>query len=126
NGRAQSSKRTVAEGDVTTMRTRDVARDRESQTSPALILVARIIKPQEGLEHFFTQSRRNSRPVIVHGNCEVAMIAVTGNGKRGRFPARVRPQIGQTSLERSRPHGDDRRAVKDDGRLVALTFRVGP
>jgi len=48
----QPAHRAVAEGDVAAVRAGDVAGDRQPQPRAALILVARIVEPQERLEHF--------------------------------------------------------------------------
>src|SRR5262245_35181497 len=48
---AQAAERAVAQADVAAMRARDVARDGETEPGAALVLVARIVEPQERLEH---------------------------------------------------------------------------
>jgi len=49
--RAQPAELAVTERDVAAMRARDVARNRQPKSGAALVLIARIIKPQERLEH---------------------------------------------------------------------------
>ncbi len=53
--RPQAAQRAVAEADVATMRSRDIACDGEPEPAAALVLVARIVEPQERLEHVLAQ-----------------------------------------------------------------------
>ena len=61
NGRPQAAHRAIAERDVAAVRARDVARDRQPQAGAALVLIARIVEPQERLEHFLAHVRRECR-----------------------------------------------------------------
>ena len=54
--RAQAAERAVAERDVAAVRARDVARDGEAEAGAALVLIARIVEPQERLEHFLAHA----------------------------------------------------------------------
>src|ERR1700688_59268 len=78
-GGAQAAERAVAESDVAAMGTRDIARDRQPQSGAALVLIARIVQPQERFEHFLAHIRRNAGPVVVHRNCEITVVAVGGD-----------------------------------------------
>ena len=55
--RPQAAERAVAERDVAAVRARDVARDRQPQAGAALVLIARVVEPQERLEHFLAHVR---------------------------------------------------------------------
>ena len=53
--RAQAAKRAVFERDVAAMGARDVAGDGEAEAGAGLILIARLIEPDERPEHVFAQ-----------------------------------------------------------------------
>jgi hypothetical protein len=44
------------------MRARNVARDRQAEAAAAFVLITRVVKPQEWLEHRLAHRRRNARP----------------------------------------------------------------
>src|SRR6185437_5697451 len=67
HGRAQATKRAVAEIDVATVRSRDVASNRQSQPSIAFVLVAGVVQAQERFEYVFAQVEWNARTVVVDG-----------------------------------------------------------
>src|SRR5688572_27231493 len=79
HGRAQAAERAVAERDVTAMRARDIAGDGEPEAGAAFVLVARVIKPQEWLEHFLAHAGRDAGTVVVDGHGQPAMIAMAGD-----------------------------------------------
>src|SRR4051812_45567959 len=87
--RPQTAHRAVAKRNIAAMRARDIAGDGEAKTGAALVLVARIVEPQERLEHFFTHVRRNASAVIIHRQSQPAVIAVAGNRDRWRMARRV-------------------------------------
>ena len=122
--RAQTAKRRVAERNVAAVRSRDVARDRQPQPGAAFVLVARVVEPQERLEHVLAQRHRNARPVVVDRHVEPAVIAMAGDRYGGRKAPGVGHEIGEAPLECRRPHRDLRPAVEGDGRPVAVTFGV--
>ncbi len=116
--------RAVAERDVAAVRACDVARDGQPQAGAALILIARIVEPQERLEHLLAHVRRDARPIVVHRDAEIAVVTMTGDGNRPREARGVRHQIAEAALERRRPYRNDRRAMKHHGRLVAVALSV--
>ena len=59
--RAQAAERAVAERDVAAVRARDVAGDGEAEAGAALVLVARVVEPQERLEHLLAHARAECR-----------------------------------------------------------------
>ena len=61
------------------MGARDVARDREPETGAAFVLIARVVEPQERLEHLFAQVRRDAGAVVIDGDGEPAVVALTGD-----------------------------------------------
>ena len=61
------------------MRAGDVARDGEPQARAAFVLIARVIEPQERLEHVLAHVGRNARPVIVDRHGQITVIAVAGD-----------------------------------------------
>src|SRR5262245_18396489 len=63
--RTQPTHRAVAERDVAAMRAGDVAGNRPSKARAAFVLVARIVEPQERLEHLFAQARRNAGAIVI-------------------------------------------------------------
>ena len=71
----------------------DVARNGQPESGAAFVLIARVVKPQERLEHLFAQLRCNAGAVVVHGDGEPAVVAMTGDRNRWRMPRRVRDQI---------------------------------
>src|SRR6266851_6899344 len=123
-GCAQAAKRAVAERDVATVRSGNFARDCESQSGAPLVLVARIVKPQKRLEHFFAHPGRNTRPVVVNGHRQVAMVTMAGDRNRGCKTCGVRHQISKTTLKRGRPNCDDRWSVKHDAGRMAVAFGI--
>src|SRR6201988_4053279 len=74
--RAQPTHRAVAERDVAAMGAGDVAGNRQPKPGAAFVLVARIVEPQERLEHLFAHARRNAGAVVVDGDGEIAGIPV--------------------------------------------------
>ena len=70
------------------------ALDRQPETGPTLILIARVIEPQKRFEYFLTQVRGDARTVIIDRNSEIPMIAVTDDCNR-RCKAREPPGKGQ-------------------------------
>src|SRR5438874_1300966 len=44
------------------MRARNVARDRQAEAAAAFVLITRVVKPREWLEHLLAHRRRNARP----------------------------------------------------------------
>jgi hypothetical protein len=82
---------------------RDIARNCESEAGAAFILVTRIVEPQERLEHFFAQTCRNTRPVVVNRDREITVIAVPGDRDRRCVACGVRDQVGETPFECRRP-----------------------
>src|SRR5690242_17477203 len=80
NSRAQAPERRVAKRDVAAVGARDIARDGKPKSGAAFVLVARIVKPQEGLEHILAQRRRNTRPVVVDRHRQPTVIAMAGDG----------------------------------------------
>lgn len=108
------------------MRARDITRNRKSKTGTAFILIARIIEPQEGLEYFFAQARRDTRAVVIHGNGEIAVVPVAGNCDRGRVARGIGNEVCEATFECRRAHGNDRRPMKYDSCLVTMTFSVEP
>ena len=107
------------------MGARDIARDGEPEAGAAFVLIARVVEPQERLEHILAQLRRNARPVVVDRHGEPAVIAVAGDRDRRRKPPGVGDEIGEAAFERRRPHRDHRLAVERDGRAVPVTLGVG-
>ena len=107
------------------MRARNVARDGEAEAGAALVLVARVVEPQERLEHLLAHRRRNARPVVVDRDGQIAMVAmaddVDGLGKARR----IRHQVGDAALERRGLHRDDRIAVEGHVGAVAVALGVG-
>lgn len=108
------------------MRTCDIARNRKSKTSTAFILITRIIEPQERLEYFFAQTRRDTWAVVIHCNGEIAVITVAGNCDRGRVARSIGNEICEATFECRRAHGNDRRPMKYDSCLVTMTFSIEP
>src|SRR5262245_10484565 len=106
------------------MRAGDVAGNRQPQAGAAFVLVARIVKPQERLEHLFAHARRNAGTVVVDGDGEIAVIPVAGDGDGVAVARRVVDEVGKAALERGGLDGDDRQAAEGDGRLVAVTLRI--
>src|ERR1700722_18275005 len=103
---AKPAERAVAERDVAAVRARNVARDGKAQARAALVLVARIVEAKERLEHIVAHVDRNAGPVIVHRHRKPAMVAMAGD-RHGRSEARgVGDEVGETALERRRPHCD--------------------
>src|SRR5262245_59315184 len=107
------------------MRARDVARDGEAEAGATLVLVARIVEPHERLEHLLAHRRGDAGSVVVDGDGQPAVIAMTGDGNRRREARRVRDEVANAALERGRTHGDDRVAVEYDAGLVAVPLGVG-
>ena len=60
----------------------DVAGDGEAEAGAAFVLIARVVEPQERLEHILAQGRRDARPVVVDRHREPAMIAMAGDRDR--------------------------------------------
>ena len=60
----------------------------------ALVLIARVVEPQERLEHVFAHVRRNAGTIIVDRDGQPAVIAMSGDGDRGRKARRVGNEIG--------------------------------
>src|SRR5215813_4315349 len=108
------------------MRTRDITRDREPETGPTLILIARVIEPQKRLEYFLTQVRGDARTVIIDRNSEIPMIAVTDDCNRRCKARRVRYKIAEAAFESRRANGNDWRPVKNDTCPVSVALGVGP
>src|SRR5713101_8139522 len=104
------------------MRARDVARNGEAQPGAALILVARVVKPQERLEHLFAQMRSDTGTVIVDGDGQPAVVAMTGNRDRRRVAGGIGDKIGETAFERRRSHRDDRMTMKVHAGPVAVAL----
>src|SRR5690606_16371595 len=76
DARAQAAERTVPQRDVAAVRSRNIARDGETQPGATLVLVAGIVEPQKGFEHIVTHAAGNARPVVVHSVSLPAMIAM--------------------------------------------------
>src|SRR5579863_3576330 len=106
------------------MRARDVTRDGKPEARAALILIAGVVEAQERLEHVLAHRRRNARPVVVDRDAEPAVVAVAGDGD-GRSKARgIADEIGDTALERGRPHRDFRLAVEAHSGAMAVALAV--
>src|SRR5262249_62275350 len=106
------------------MGTGDVAGDGKPEAGAAFVLIARVIKPQERLEDLLPQMRRDTRAVVVHGDGEPAVVAMTGDGDRRRMPRGVGDEVAQAALECGWPHRDDRMPMKVHTRLVAVALGV--
>src|SRR4051812_8039037 len=52
----------------------DVAGDRQSEASPALVLIARGVETKKWTEDILTRGFRNARPVVVDGDHEALAI----------------------------------------------------
>src|SRR5258706_46425 len=102
------------------MRTRNVARDSQTQSGAAFVLIARIVEPQERPKHFLAHLRRDAWPVIVDADREPAMIAMTRDGYRLGKARRVRDQVAEAAPQGRLAHRDERVAVERDARLVAV------
>src|SRR5689334_3477578 len=63
--RAQAAHRAVAEHDVAAMRAGDVAGDRKPEACATLVLISRVVEPQEWLEHLLAHVSRNAGAIIV-------------------------------------------------------------
>ena len=112
HGRPQAAHRAVAE-QMSPPWERAMSRAMDkSEAAAALVLIAGIVEPQERLEHVVAQARRNARPVIIHRDGQIAMVAVAGDGDRGGEPRGVGDQIGEAALESVRPHRDTGIAVE--------------
>src|SRR5690349_15325824 len=103
----------------------DVAGNRQAEPAVTLVLIARVIEPQERLEHLRPHVRWNARAVVVDGDRQIAMIAMTRDADSFCKPRRIRDQIAEAALERGRPDGDHRRAVERDRRAVPFSLEVG-
>ena len=77
--RAQPAQRAVRQEYVAAVGARDVARDREPETGAAFVLIARVVEPQERLEHLLAQVRRDAGAVVVDGDGEPAVVALAGD-----------------------------------------------
>src|SRR6476646_4508083 len=119
-GRAQAAERTRRELDVAAMRARHVARDREAQPRAGLVLIARLVESEERLENVLAPIGRNARPVIVNVDCQEAPIVRSLDNDFACVMLRVDHKIGDTTLERVRPHRDDR--IPAERRLDIVTF----
>ena len=108
------------------MRTRDVARDREAEAGPAVILIARVVESDERLEDFLAHARQNPRPIVVHCDRQPAVVAMAGERDGTRESRGIRHQIGEAALEGGRPDRDDRMTVKDDVGTMPVTLGIGP
>src|SRR5262249_28688164 len=104
----QAAKRAAAEPDVAAVGARDVAGNGEPEAGAALVLIARIVEPQERLEHFLAHAGRNARTVVIDRHGEPAVIAMTGDRDRVRESRRVGYEVGETAAERGRTHADHR------------------
>ncbi len=61
------------------MRARDISRNGKTKTGSALILIARIVEPQERLEYFFAHCGGNPRPIVIDRDRELNVIAMSGD-----------------------------------------------
>ncbi len=57
------------------MRAGDIARDRQAEPSAGLVLVTRLVKPEERLEDILPLLRRNPRSVVVNVDGQETLIA---------------------------------------------------
>ena len=57
------------------MRAGDVAGDRQAEARAALVLIARLVEPQERPEHVLARLRRDARPVVVDMHDDEAPLA---------------------------------------------------
>src|SRR5690242_4497961 len=97
------------------MRAGDVARDRKAEARAAFILVARIVQPQERLEHFLAHLGRNAGAVVIDGDGEIAVVAMAGDGDLVGMPRRVGYEVGEAALERGRLDRDHRESLERNG-----------
>src|ERR1700676_4179555 len=95
----QTAKRAVGKRDVAAMGARDVARDREPEPGAAFVLIARVVEPQERLEHLLAHRWWDSRSIVVDGDGEPAGVAMAGDRDGRGKPRRVRYQVGEAALE---------------------------
>src|SRR6185295_17655332 len=102
----------------------DVARDGKAEPGAALILVARVVEPHERLEHLLAHAGWNARTIIIDRDGEPAVIAMAGERDRAGEARRVRHQVGEAAFEGGRTHRDDRMAMEDDRRLVAMALGI--
>src|SRR5262249_61076051 len=77
--RPQSSERTIRQGDVAAMGAGDVARNGQPESGAAFVLIARVVEPQERLEHLFAQLRCNTGAVVVHRDGGPAAVPMTAD-----------------------------------------------
>src|SRR5262245_7603532 len=94
---AQPPERTFAERDISAMRARDVAGDCEPKPGSALVLVARVVQPQERPEHILPHARGDAGPIVIDGDDQPAMVALASDRDRFAVAGRVRDQVCQTA-----------------------------
>jgi biotin synthase-related radical SAM superfamily protein len=71
------------------VRARYIARNRQPEASPSLVLISRIVEPEKRLEHFLAQIRRDAGAVVVDRDSKISMVAVTDDSDRRRKARRV-------------------------------------
>src|SRR4051812_35145347 len=104
------------------MGARDVAGDGQSESGAALILIARIIEPQERFEYLFAQMRCDAGTVVIDGDGQPPVVPMAGDRDRPCMACRIGHEIGETALERRRPDRDDGMAMKGHAGSVAVAL----
>src|SRR5690606_15064253 len=97
--RLQPAQRRGIERDVATVAAGDVQRDGEPEAAAAFILVARAVEPAERPEHLRTHFLRNPRPVVLHGDRQLAVLASSADDHLAAVTAGITDQIGYAALE---------------------------
>ena len=57
------------------MRARDIARDRKSKPGAGLVLIARLVQAEEGLEHVLALLGGNAGPIVIDIDGQEPLIA---------------------------------------------------
>src|SRR5262245_54500419 len=121
----QSAHWAVAEHHVAAVRTRDVARDGETEAAACFVLVAGVVEAQKRLEHVISPVRRYARAVVINRDGHVAVIAMARDGNCGAKASGIGNQVGETPLEGVGSHGGHRVTVELDLRPTPVALGVG-
>jgi hypothetical protein len=106
------------------VRTRDITRNRQPKAGASFVLITRVIESEKWLEYFLAQIRRNARTVVIDGDREIAMVAMTYDRDRCSKSRRIRYEIAEAALEGRRANSDDRWSVKNDACFMSVTLGI--